>query len=257
MIEKGKEQRGRRKPMQALAATGVVVADGSTQAGPASGGMSGDRDAPDGGSAGGAPSSGHHTARGEEQQAALVRAAFDLIAERGFEGLRTRDVAARAGVNIATLHYYFATKEELIRGVLAAAAGQFRRREARDLGSEDRDSLTELRSFLRSRQEQMRASPELFTVLLELSTRAIRDPAIRAIMRETDQAWRANLAALLQTGVDQGTLHPEMDVEAAAASLVALSKGLHLQMIMDPDLPDDAALSAEVERWLTGTSYPS
>jgi hypothetical protein len=29
-------------------------------------------------------------------------------------------------------------------------------------------------------------------------------------------------------------------------------KGLHLLMIMDPDLPDDAALGAQIERWLTG-----
>jgi AcrR family transcriptional regulator len=35
----------------------------------------------------------------------LVLAAFHQIAERGFEGLRTREVAAEARVNIATLHY--------------------------------------------------------------------------------------------------------------------------------------------------------
>jgi len=32
-----------------------------------------------------------------------VLAAFELIGENGFEGLRTRDVAARVGVHIATL----------------------------------------------------------------------------------------------------------------------------------------------------------
>ena len=99
----------------------------------------------------------------------------------------------------------------------------------------------------------MRESPELFTVLLELSTRAIRDPAIRTIMSETDRAWRGHLAGLLRAGVEQGTLRAGMDVETVAASLVALSKGLHLQMIMGPDLPDDAALSAEVERWITNS----
>lgn len=37
----------------------------------------------------------------------LIWAAFKQIAERGFEGLRTRDVAAEVGVKVATLHYYF------------------------------------------------------------------------------------------------------------------------------------------------------
>src|SRR5205823_12230072 len=57
----------------------------------------------------------------EDRRRALVLAAFGQIAERGFEGLRTREVAAEAGVNIATLHYYFPTKEALIRGVVAHA----------------------------------------------------------------------------------------------------------------------------------------
>ena len=61
-----------------------------------------------------------------ERQEALVQAAYDLLAERGFEGLRTRDVAAKVGVNIATLHYYYPTKEKLIRGVVAYAMERFR-----------------------------------------------------------------------------------------------------------------------------------
>jgi len=37
-----------------------------------------------------------------ERQEALVQAAYELLAERGFEGLRTRDVAAKVGVNVCT-----------------------------------------------------------------------------------------------------------------------------------------------------------
>jgi len=57
----------------------------------------------------------------ERRRQELVLAAFHQIAEHGFEGLRTREVAAEARVNIATLHYYFPTKEALIRGVLEHA----------------------------------------------------------------------------------------------------------------------------------------
>src|SRR6266496_4069965 len=62
----------------------------------------------------------------DDRRQALVQAAFDAIAERGFEGLRTRDVAAQVGVNIATLHYYFPTKEALIRGVVELSQQRFR-----------------------------------------------------------------------------------------------------------------------------------
>src|SRR5262249_61472644 len=60
-----------------------------------------------------------------DRRSALVQAAYARIARQGFEGLRTRDVAADVGVNIATLHYYFPTKEALIRGVVGHALRKF------------------------------------------------------------------------------------------------------------------------------------
>src|SRR5260370_42642291 len=62
----------------------------------------------------------------KDRRGALVRAAYNQIAERGFEGLRTREVAGEAGVNIATLHYYFPTKENLIEGAVEHAVERFR-----------------------------------------------------------------------------------------------------------------------------------
>src|ERR1041384_1985090 len=55
----------------------------------------------------------------------LGAAPFRRLASAGFGGLRTRDVAADAGVNIATLHYYFPTKEALIRSVIGQAMQKF------------------------------------------------------------------------------------------------------------------------------------
>jgi AcrR family transcriptional regulator len=126
-----------------------------------------------------------------------VRAAFDLIAERGFEGLRTRDIAARAGVNIATLHYYFATKEDLIRGVVDALVKRFRTQQAPALAEQPRSPLIELRQELQDAQYQIRESPEMFSVLFELVLRSLRDPALRAILRDMEVAWREHIETFL------------------------------------------------------------
>src|SRR5258708_35088562 len=53
-----------------------------------------------------------------ERRRAIIDAAYQTLAEKGFEGLRMREIAKRAGMNHATLHYYFAGKEALIDGVL-------------------------------------------------------------------------------------------------------------------------------------------
>ena len=59
-----------------------------------------------------------------ETRRGLLRAAEECFAASGFVGATTRHVAARAGVNVATLHYHFGSKEKLYRAVLDAATGE-------------------------------------------------------------------------------------------------------------------------------------
>lgn len=59
----------------------------------------------------------------EETRREILRAAGEAFAASGFVGATTRAVAARAGVNVATLHYHFGSKEGLYRAVLADASG--------------------------------------------------------------------------------------------------------------------------------------
>jgi len=58
-----------------------------------------------------------------ETRRGILRAAEECFAASGFVGATTRQVAARAGVNVATLHYHFGSKEKLYRAVLDAASG--------------------------------------------------------------------------------------------------------------------------------------
>lgn len=51
----------------------------------------------------------------------LVDAALEVFAEQGFEGARTRDIAARAGENLGLISYYFGNKEALWREAVGAA----------------------------------------------------------------------------------------------------------------------------------------
>jgi len=55
-----------------------------------------------------------------ETRREILEAAEESFAASGFVGATTRQVAARAGVNVATLHYHFGNKERLYRAVLDA-----------------------------------------------------------------------------------------------------------------------------------------
>ncbi|MBS0518781.1 MAG: TetR family transcriptional regulator C-terminal domain-containing protein [Proteobacteria bacterium] len=55
----------------------------------------------------------------ESNEVRLLQAAETVFAERGFSGATTAEIAARAKLPKANLHYYFRTKAELYRAVLA------------------------------------------------------------------------------------------------------------------------------------------
>src|SRR6516162_11359527 len=115
--------------------------------------------------------------RAQDRRAELVRIAFGLIADKGFEGFRWREVAAQAGINNATLHYYFPTKEDLIRGVVEYLVQEFSNNRATAVSKES-GAAEELRCEFEDVGIRMRESPEQFVVMTELAVRASRDPAI-------------------------------------------------------------------------------
>ncbi len=52
-------------------------------------------------------------------------AALKVFTEKGFEATKTRDIAAEAGINIASLHYYYRSKEKLFEIVIGETMGRF------------------------------------------------------------------------------------------------------------------------------------
>jgi AcrR family transcriptional regulator len=159
----------------------------------------------------------------DRRRSDLVLAAYKRIASQGFEGLRTRDVAHDAGVNIATLHYYFPTKEALIRGVLLYALQQFAGTLPRDGSARD-----QLKVHLSAVADLVKSNRELFSVLAELSLRAPRHEAIAEIMRGTDDVWHAQLARLLVSGREHGCFDAGIDVDGVASLIVSSIKGVSL-----------------------------
>ncbi|HVW44229.1 MAG TPA: TetR family transcriptional regulator C-terminal domain-containing protein [Amycolatopsis sp.] len=59
------------------------------------------------------------TPKGERRRAALVEAAADLLLEGGFDAIRHRAVAERAGLPLASTTYYFDSLDDLVTAAVA------------------------------------------------------------------------------------------------------------------------------------------
>ena len=180
-----------------------------------------------------------------DRRSALVAAAYQRIATNGFEGLRTRDVAADAGVNIATLHYYFPTKEALIRSVVGQAMQRFL-----EAMPGEGSALEQLRTHLQVIARLLKEDQRLWTVMGELVLRAPRDPDLAHIFQQSDAFWHRTLRNLIARCVEQGVTDPGLDPDGAAALIIAAIKGLSLPSAsgLQPELADQ--VFAQFERML-------
>jgi AcrR family transcriptional regulator len=124
-------------------------------------------------------------------KARILGAAEAVFASRGFEGASTREIAGRAGVNISSLHYHWASKEALYVAVFHDVF----------------DRLTELlRGTLARLAEERTREVVVARVMRELTAFMAEHPTVPKLL------VRRLLEPDVELGVDREVLGPAWDV---------------------------------------------
>jgi AcrR family transcriptional regulator len=182
---------------------------------------------------------------GEDRRLAIAQAARAIIVEKGLEGLRTRDIAARVGINIATLHYHVPSKEALVALVAESLRRDFRAQALRH-PRQGKSGLEQLRLEFDDFRETVVDMPDLIIILTELVERARRDRAIAEIMLPMRDFWRSQFADIFRLGISDGSFRPDLDPEAAALITTGALSDCWRQPKLSLSLLDRVA--AELER---------
>jgi AcrR family transcriptional regulator len=177
----------------------------------------------------GAPSKSlkaNYSTKSVERRREIVQAAYQTLAEKGFEGLRMREIAKKAGIDHSTLHYYFAGKAALVDGIVDhivhdLAIGRSSVSERENINASQR-----LSAHFEVLMQQLRNRPEMFVVLAELQARSMREPAIRSIFAKNDRSWKKFLVEILEAGIQQRAFDEKLEPEVAAETIIALVRGL-------------------------------
>lgn len=187
------------------------------------------------------------TPKGERRRCALVSAAADLLCEGGFEAVRHRAVARRAGLPLASTTYYFSSLDDLI-----AAAVEF-------IGMREAAQLTARVAALSRRRRGTETTADLLVDLLvdqdsvdpvayeQLISRyeryiaCARQPALRDIQRRMLQQ---RIEAVAQVVERSGrTARPEM-----VAALVRAVDGAVVSALIDDSIsPRETAKATLVD----------
>ena len=182
----------------------------------------------------------------------LVRIAYRLIAEKGLEGLRTRDVAEAAGIDTGTLHYHFPSKESLEQAVVEHLSEDFSANRIA-AGKTPANALEELRNEIFDVALRVRQSPDQLLVMMDLTVRASRDPVVAEILRRMSEGWTWSISRMLKSGIEQGLFRADLDPEAVAPLLRAQLTGLGTMGLAQPDRVEAAAnaLYSQLKKWLS------
>jgi AcrR family transcriptional regulator len=178
------------------------------------------------------------TARSRDR---ILAAACAVIAEVGFEKVRMRLVAQRAGVSSGLLHYHFESRERLFAAALRysyehTGAASYAAAEADERSATDRlalaiDACLPLTEELR--QDQL--------LWHELWLRAARDEESRLLALEFYRMLHDWFAGTIRTGIDAGEFR-NCQVEEVTVLTLLLLDGIAIRLSLeDPSFPPSQA----------------
>ena len=178
-----------------------------------------------------------------DRRTAILRAVWQVIAERGMGAVSVRNVAAAAGVSPGRVQYRFPTKEELLTAGLEEmlrGAAQLHDRNVR--GVADREALWDLLGRRVSLAEQSRAGVAVFHHYVAAG---INHPGLARLLAEAKDAEEGEAARLL-AGIAPGCADPR----TAARSLIATADGLVVRVLIGslPAAEAERTLRSELDR---------
>src|SRR5215210_6358820 len=151
------------------------------------------------------------TEANEARRRAMLQAAAELIAERGFGETRIADVAKRAGTSSGLVIYYFGTRDRLLVDALRFSEEAYYESAATLLGDEQdfRNRLSMLVSWscVPELPGEVRGSWGLW---LDLWATALRHPEVREARVELDSRWRDLLERIVLEGQKSGAVKAEV-----------------------------------------------
>jgi AcrR family transcriptional regulator len=175
----------------------------------------------------------------------MLRAAAELIGERGFSETRIADVARRSGASPALVIYYFGTKDELLTAALRYSEDLFY--------ATIRTQLDELPTARARLELLVRLTcvpqgydevPGAWGLWFDLWVQAFRHPEVSKDRIELDQRWRDTVAGVVLAGQAAGEISADADVDTFTQTFAALLDGLSIQVaLLDPIVDADRAFT--------------
>jgi len=176
--------------------------------------------------------------RSELSTTRLINAAAELIAENGYERTTLAAIGKRAGYSHGIVTRRFGSKEGLLVALIEKMAmGWTQTHLIPAVGSTTGRKALHIRieAFRASWRKSARRMRALYTLMFEALGPI---PHLKQRMIELHRYSRDSAAAVIQLGIDDGSVDESVDPERVARLFVGALRGAAYQAMLDPDEVD-------------------
>ena len=174
----------------------------------------------------------------EEKRRSILLAVERVIAEKGALGVTMKSVAAEAKVSHGLLHYYFASKEEMMLEMM-----RYNTERLISVLWEVFSNITPgqdaPRLITQAYRRMHRGNPEFFNVFAECWPLLWTSTVMQQGFKDLFLFFRKGIESLIKLLIDRAVLRPKLGTRETAIMICALSDGIELQLRIRPQFIDD------------------
>jgi AcrR family transcriptional regulator len=172
-------------------------------------------------------------AEAEQRREQMLRAAVEVIVERGYADTRIADVAERTGTSPALVIYYFKTRDHLLTEAIRFcednwyAEGQRRMANIRTAAGRLAEVIA-----MTTLPDADPAPRSRWLLWLDLWALSPRSSGVAAVRQKYDERWRETIRSIVLAGQEAGEF-AQVDPDNFAITLSSLLDGLAVQIALD------------------------
>ncbi len=167
-----------------------------------------------------------------ERVVAILEAACRVVVREGAHGLRMAAVAREAGVSKALVHYYFATRQELVRSAFSWSEEQWQSA-LRERVSSAPDAAARIEQALLLTLDQSEPFAEHRALWNEVWSSLRFDDDLRPLVDSSYRRWVQRLTILVREARTGGFAGLEGEPKDTAWRLAALADGIDSMLYLE------------------------
>lgn len=168
----------------------------------------------------------------DERRAAIIRATWEQIAEKGIDETSMRDIARSAGyANAGTLSHYFSNKNDLMQRAYEYVYEATNRRIR--AACTDAVGIEAVRRMAYEIAPISQITVREASIAMSFWQRAIHDEDLARTSRRVIAEWRESLTRLFDVAGERGETAEKVHSGVAADQLLAILFGMHVTALLD------------------------